>query len=116
MSQAITSRRAFLRAALTLPAGAMLAACIAPTSPAPAPSIEAGAAPTPAVEMDAVATGAAAAEATPPTLEPTLACGDDDEPTIAQTEGPTTRLIHQSALHSWKRGLQGENFCSVALC
>jgi protocatechuate 3,4-dioxygenase beta subunit len=88
MSQAITSRRAFLRAALTLPAGAMLAACIAPTSPAPAPSIEAGAAPTPAVEMDAVATGAAAAEATPPTLEPTLACGDDDEPTIAQTEGP----------------------------
>ena len=94
MSQAITSRRAFLRAALTLPAGAMLAACIAPTSSAPAPSIAEGAAPTPAatrdaVARDAVATDAVAAEAAPPTLEPTLTCGDDDdEPTIAQTEGP----------------------------
>jgi protocatechuate 3,4-dioxygenase beta subunit len=90
MSHAISSRRAFLRAALTLPAGAMLAACIAPTSPppAPAPSVEESAtlAPTaqPIGETDTVA-----AESTQPTLEPTLACGDDDdEPTFAQTEGP----------------------------
>jgi protocatechuate 3,4-dioxygenase beta subunit len=57
----------------------MLAACIAPvaapsTTTSPAPT--AGDAPTAATEAVAV-------------LEPTPACGDDDdEPTVAQTEGP----------------------------
>jgi protocatechuate 3,4-dioxygenase beta subunit len=68
----LPSRRTFLRAALTIPAGAMLAACIAPViTPAPGPS-------------DAPAADSEGSEV----LEPTLACGDDDEPTIAQTAGP----------------------------
>jgi protocatechuate 3,4-dioxygenase beta subunit len=81
-----TSRRAFLRAMITLPAGAMLAGCIAPT---PAPSSAAS-------ETAATATLAPDSGTTPSDtssgalLEPTPACGDDDddEPTLAQTEGP----------------------------
>jgi protocatechuate 3,4-dioxygenase beta subunit len=85
-----TSRRAFLRAVLTLPAGAMLAGCIAPAAtpaalePTPAPND------TPASTPNSAA--GAASEGTPDlaaVLEPTPACGDDDdEPTLAQTEGP----------------------------
>ena len=79
LNSPLASRRAFLRAALSLPAGAMLAACVAPIAtpdaapvPAPASSDTSAAAP----ESVAV-------------LEPTPACGDDDdEPTLAQTEGP----------------------------
>ena len=83
------SRRAFLRAAMALPAGVMLAGCVAP----PAPDV---ATPTPAVEADAATVlpetftpeSVAAPEAVA-VLEPTPACGDDDdEPTMAQTEGP----------------------------
>lgn len=80
--QRLRSRRAFLRAAITLPAGAMLAGCIAPVATprsepaATVPAAESGDTPTAAPESVAV-------------LEPTPACGDDDdEPTIAQTEGP----------------------------
>jgi protocatechuate 3,4-dioxygenase beta subunit len=85
----LATRRAFLRAAITLPAGAMLAACVAPLATpdailSPAPAVPTGA---PA----AIATEAAATESseTVAVLEPTPACGDDDdEATIAQTEGP----------------------------
>jgi protocatechuate 3,4-dioxygenase beta subunit len=74
----LTSRRAFLRAAITLPAGAMLVGCVAPL-------VTPEAAPTPAPENTEAATAAPEAVI----LEPTPACGDDDdEPTIAQTEGP----------------------------
>ena len=71
---ALWARRAFLAAALTLPAAA-LAACAPPT---PAPSL----APT------ATSAPEAAAEIAPVALAATPACGDDDEPTLAQTEGP----------------------------
>lgn len=77
------SRRAFLRAAFTLPTGAMLASCLAPVA------TPAAVAPTPALDSDVlptVTTDPAAAPAA--VLEPTPACGDDDEPTVAQTEGP----------------------------
>lgn len=74
------SRRAFLRAAITLPAGAMLAGCIAPAI-TPAATTSA-----PTAAPDGEATLPAQSEAL---LEPTPACGDDDdEPTVAQTEGP----------------------------
>jgi hypothetical protein len=78
-----SSRRAFLRAAITLPAGAMLAGCLAPlATPVSAPNGATSPAP------DSSDTPAAATEAVT-VLEPTPACGDDDdEPTIAQTEGP----------------------------
>lgn len=76
---ALPSRRAFLRAAFSLPAGVMLAGCIAPVAApvsTPSPAVESSATPADAPEAVAV-------------LEPTPACGDDDdEPTIAQTEGP----------------------------
>jgi protocatechuate 3,4-dioxygenase beta subunit len=76
-NSSLTSRRAFLRAALTLPAGVMLASCIAPMATPAAP-------PLPAADESAGATPDSAAR-----LEATPACGDDDdEPTIAQTAGP----------------------------
>lgn len=82
-----TSRRAFLRAAITLPAGAMLAACIAPTT------TPASTAPPEATTPANLPTITPSPTDSPPEnaaiLEPTPACGDDDdEPTIAQTEGP----------------------------
>lgn len=84
------SRRAFLRAMITLPAGAMLAGCIAPPS---APSMATGvpaaseAAPTATLVADSGATPSGTPSSA--ILEPTPACGDDDdEPTLAQTEGP----------------------------
>ena len=74
------TRRAFLAAALTLPTAA-LAACrpptLAPRTGAPAPSL----APTATLAPEA-------AEDSPVALAATPACGDDDEPTLAQTEGP----------------------------
>ncbi|MCC6455793.1 MAG: intradiol ring-cleavage dioxygenase [Caldilineaceae bacterium] len=68
----------------------MLASCIAPAAtpatvePAPAPNDTPASAPTPAEEAASADTPDLAA-----VLEPTPACGDDDdEPTLAQTEGP----------------------------
>lgn len=107
-------RRAFLHSSLALPATYLLAACAgstasAPTAaPAAAPAstgipaptaqpVAPTAAPAPTVAPSAVpATAAPAAtaqpEATAPAaavLQPTPACNDDDdEPTLAQTEGP----------------------------
>lgn len=81
MTQPLASRRTFLRAALTLPAGAMLAACIAPSA---APPVAA-----PVVDETSTAEGAGEAANDQAVLEPTPACGDDDdEPTVAQTAGP----------------------------
>lgn len=78
----LPSRRAFLRAAISLPAGAMLAGCVAPLA---MPTVSA---PTPATSETPTLSAT-----TPPVnvavLEPTPACSDDDdEPTIAQTAGP----------------------------
>ena len=70
------SRRDFLKTLVLLPASALLAACaralgVATAGPA------------------APATAAPAGAAIGATLAPTPACGDDDdEPTLAQTEGP----------------------------
>ena len=78
-----SSRRAFLRAAISLPAGAMLAGCLAPLA---TPSASMLPAPDTSVAPEAATTVAPESVAL---LEPTPACGDDDdEPTIAQTEGP----------------------------
>ncbi len=85
-SSPLPSRRTFLRAALALPASAMMAACIAPTPAPSTPSLEATTAP-----VEAQSAPASAPESLPSsvTLEPTLSCADDDdEPTLAQTEGP----------------------------
>lgn len=76
------SRRQFLRAALTLPAGAVLAACVAPLPTPPASS------PSPA-QADPAAAASAPASELASELAATPACADDDdEPTIAQTAGP----------------------------
>ena len=78
----LTSRRAFLRAAISLPAGAMLAGCVAPLA---TPTVSA---PTPATS-DTPTSSAATPPANVAVLEPTPTCSDDDdEPTIAQTAGP----------------------------
>lgn len=72
------TRRTLLAAALTLPAAA-LAACAPPTI----------APPTPAPSLDPTAAPEVTDEAATATLATTPACGDDDdEPTLAQTEGP----------------------------
>lgn len=76
LTSALSSRRTFLRAALTVPVGAMLAACVAPVIPPVSTSVP-GASDAPSAELESDAV-----------LEPTLACDDDDEPTIAQTAGP----------------------------
>ena len=84
------SRRTILRVGLSIPP-VMLAACAAPivTSPAAGPAAEA---PAPAaVEPVALptVTPEADAERIAEALPPTPACDDgDDEPTLAQTEGP----------------------------
>jgi protocatechuate 3,4-dioxygenase beta subunit len=84
------TRRALLAAALTLPAAA-LAACAPPTvAPSTAaPSLDPTPAPT-AEAAEATATAAPEVVATQPAaLAATPSCGDDDdEPTLAQTEGP----------------------------
>lgn len=82
------SRRAFLRAAITLPAGAMLAGCIAPVATTSSLETPAPAAGDTSVSETSAVSGTSVAEEVA-VLEPTPACGDDDdEPTIAQTEGP----------------------------
>lgn len=68
------SRRDFLKTLVLIPASAFLAAC------AKGLGIEAAAAP---ATLQPVGMGPTAT-----TLPPTPACGDDDEPTIEQTEGP----------------------------
>jgi protocatechuate 3,4-dioxygenase beta subunit len=94
------TRRDFLRVALAAPATYVLAACAGQTAgdaaqPTSAPAAQATA-PTAAPTTAAAPTQA---PAPPPTeiaataapvqvLAPTPACGDDDEPTPAQTEGP----------------------------
>ena len=87
-NQKLTSRRAFLRAAITLPTGVMLAGCVAPLA---MPSERVPSEEVPTVPAAGYAS-AAATGATPEisaVLEPTPACSnDDDEPTLTQTEGP----------------------------
>jgi protocatechuate 3,4-dioxygenase beta subunit len=74
MPHTLTSRRAFLGASLSLPVGALLAACALPTV---APS------------ADAALPAVTAQSADLSLLAPTPVCGDDDdEPTLAQTAGP----------------------------
>lgn len=87
-SHRFLSRRTILRMGATIPP-LLLAACVAPTAPAPAvdaPMIGATIAPT------APPVAIAAGEPTPAggqSLPATPACGDDDDdPTVAQTEGP----------------------------
>jgi protocatechuate 3,4-dioxygenase beta subunit len=107
-----TSRRSFVQKYLVLPLAAFVAACTGRTASPTPPAAPVATATTPAtattipptattalaladpsataVAPAATNTAAPAASATTlPTLVPTPACGDDDdEPTIAQTEGP----------------------------
>lgn len=71
------ARRAFLRGTLLLPTGVLIAACAGPVGTAALT-----AAPTPAPPPSP--TQAASGQA----LAPTPACGDDDDATPRQTEGP----------------------------
>ncbi|HEU4321839.1 MAG TPA: hypothetical protein VFS21_01705 [Roseiflexaceae bacterium] len=111
-SEQFRRRRAFLRVCLSAPAALLLPACSAPPQSQTAAPTAAPAAPTAAPTAVATAAGPTAVPtvaptAVPPTaapttasttaptaapaaaLPPTPACGDDDdEPTIAQTEGP----------------------------
>jgi protocatechuate 3,4-dioxygenase beta subunit len=103
------TRRDFLRMCFAAPATFVLAACAGqtasgvtpeaalPTQPAAAPNTAAPIATAPATAAPntvAPPTAAVAPSATAPTLAPvaalpaTPACGDDDDPTPAQTEGP----------------------------
>ncbi len=74
-----TSRRAFLRTAVSVPAGMMLAGCMVPIA-------------TPNVTSEPAVASESASDSTSESatlLEPTPQCSDDDdEPTLAQTEGP----------------------------
>lgn len=104
-SEQFRRRRAFLRICLGAPAALLLPACSAPpqtSAPTVAPTQPMTAAPTtaptqaatiaPTQAATAAATAAPTEVATPApaaALAPTPACGDDDdEPTLAQTEGP----------------------------
>lgn len=102
------TRREVLRAFLAMPATLVLAACAAqevsnvtptaqptsaPPTPAPLSPTETAAATATAVPTEAAPAGTAPPATTdtvqPVALQPTPACGDDDdEPTLAQTEGP----------------------------
>lgn len=107
---ALITRRAFLLALLTMPAPMILAACAQQVQPAAVPATLAPQ-PTTVPPSAIPATAASATNTSAPTqppatepsapttrpatpttvgvLEPTPACGDDDEdPTPAQTEGP----------------------------
>ncbi|MGH2584506.1 MAG: hypothetical protein ACRDJE_06275, partial [Dehalococcoidia bacterium] len=89
------TRNRFLRACLIVPAAYLLAACTdngddnEPSSGAQAQATGAspGAA-SPSAGSARTATQPAAAAPSAQVLAPTPECGDDDEPTIAQTEGP----------------------------
>jgi protocatechuate 3,4-dioxygenase beta subunit len=76
------SRRAFLRMALAAPLPFLLAACrgLASGTATPVATAE----PQPTEPSPTQAAQSAASQSLPPTPE----CGDDDEVTIAQTEGP----------------------------
>jgi protocatechuate 3,4-dioxygenase beta subunit len=80
----ILTRRAFLTVLLTMPPALALAACA--TQPAATPTT----APLPPnAPAPTLAQAATVAPTQAPPLQPTPACGDDDdEPTPAQTEGP----------------------------
>lgn len=104
------TRRAFLRLLLAAPVPVLLAACGGQASPEPtaapaaqaaptaAPATQPAASPAPAAQPTVAqptaqpantAQPAPAATAAPAALPATPACGDDDdEPTLAQTEGP----------------------------
>jgi protocatechuate 3,4-dioxygenase beta subunit len=98
-TQTWARRRAFLYALLTMPPALMLAACAPQSSaisaPAPPPNALPSTAPLPttapasATNAPAPTPTAMTAPTTAAQLQPTPACGDDDdEPTPAQTEGP----------------------------
>ncbi len=93
-NDALLTRRAFLAALLTLPAPLILAACAQPTAPTSVPTNGLSTAAPPTQSPTQLPATEAFAPTTAPTqvaqLEPTPACGDDDddEPTLAQTEGP----------------------------
>jgi protocatechuate 3,4-dioxygenase beta subunit len=74
------TRRRFIAAGGTV---AMAAVACSDDEPAAGPVPATAATPSPAPS-----TGATQAAATAPALAPTPACGDDDEPTVSQTEGP----------------------------
>jgi protocatechuate 3,4-dioxygenase beta subunit len=86
------SRRTFLRRlAIALPAPWLLAACgLATPQPAAPATTAAGAEPPEGGALEATVPVAEPATAVSEarTLPPTPACGDDDDPTPAQTEGP----------------------------
>lgn len=93
----LPNRRAFLRTCLALPATWVLAACSTSAGGTPT-SVPAAQAPAP---TQAPAPVPAPTQAPAPVLAPTPACGDDDdEPTIAQTEGPffTPRTPERTSL------------------
>jgi protocatechuate 3,4-dioxygenase beta subunit len=80
------SRRTILQMGLTIPS-ALLAACVAPTRTAPTQVAPAQATSSSPAEPSPVEATQLEAEATQ--LLPTPACDDgDDDPTLAQTEGP----------------------------
>jgi protocatechuate 3,4-dioxygenase beta subunit len=88
------TRAGLLRAALIAPAAALLAACTGRNNSGSSVQTGAGTPGAPAVSAGATAAAresAASTPAQPPItqiLQPTPACGDDDDPTPAQTEGP----------------------------
>lgn len=88
------TRREVLRAFLAMPASLLLAACAAESASQTTPSVPATPAPLPTATAVTPPTKAASTVAPAPTstalaLQPTPVCGDDDdEPTLAQTEGP----------------------------
>lgn len=102
-TQTLITRRAFLYALLTMPVPLILAACAGEQATAIPPTLAPTNAPPPttipptAISTTDVPTTAPPSATTAPTqaptivaqLEPTPACGDDDDdPTPAQTEGP----------------------------
>lgn len=109
--RAIPTRRLILRACLAMPVPLLLASCggqtvssvtpAVPTRSAPAPPTPSPPAPTqpppsptrpsptPAASAQLQTTPSPVAQPAPTqVLQPTPACGDDDDPTLAQTEGP----------------------------
>lgn len=97
-NETLMTRRAFLTVLLTMPPALALAACAVPAAPTPANASQPTIAPTnaPASALPPQPTTApvlAQAATVAPTqaavVQPTPACGDDDDdPTPAQTEGP----------------------------
>lgn len=85
----VLRRRAFLRGTILLPMGLVIAACDDAAPEAATPNVSATGAPVETATGAATASPAVTPATSPVTLEPTPACGDDDDdPTPAQTEGP----------------------------